>query len=300
MRFLLVVALAALANAMAPPRALYTGPGFRIVRCFPQLARREADAAVAAGRVTVNGAVAGVALRIKSGDVVTLDGRLADWESFAASLDADGASSTLEYWAYRKPLGVVCTTDAKDKRSLRFAPALARLFSAKKRVFPVGRLDADSEGLVLLTSDGACADACAQPRSKLEKTYVVALDRRCDDAALAALAAGVEITTTQQRTGATTTAVTRPCRVERRGDGLVIALTEGRHRQIRKMAEAVGRTVTRLERVGLGALALGDLAPGDARPLTETERAALVVRRPPPPPPRARPGRGGRRPRRRT
>ena len=88
-------------RAMAPP-SKYTGPGFRVVRCFPQLSRRDADKAVCDGRVTVNGRVAKPALRVKSGDVVTLDGRKQDWEAFAASLDENGR----RFVVYNKPTGV--------------------------------------------------------------------------------------------------------------------------------------------------------------------------------------------------
>ena len=107
------------ARAMAPPRK-YAGPGFRVVRCFPKLSRRDADKAVCDGRVTVNGHVAKPALRVKSGDVVTLDGRKQDWEAFAASLDENAR----RFVVYNKPAGVTCTTDAQDRRSLRFQPCL--------------------------------------------------------------------------------------------------------------------------------------------------------------------------------
>jgi len=133
-----------LIHAAASLSSKYTGPGFRVVRCFPKLSRRDADKAVCDGRVKVNGRVAKPALRVKSGDVVTLDGRKQDWEAFAASLDENGR----RFVVYNKPAGVTCTTDNNDRRSLRFQPALKRYFSAG-RVFPVGRLDADSEGLVL-------------------------------------------------------------------------------------------------------------------------------------------------------
>ena len=89
------------ARAMAPPRK-YAGPGFRVVRCFPKLSRRDADKAVCDGRVMVNGCVAKPALRVKSGDVVTLDGRKQDWEAFAASLDGNDR----RFVVYNKPAGV--------------------------------------------------------------------------------------------------------------------------------------------------------------------------------------------------
>ena len=260
------------ARAMAPPRK-YTGPGFRVVRCFPKLSRRDADKAVCDGRVTVNGRVAKPALRVKSGDVVTLDGRKQDWEDFAASLDGNDR----RFVVYNKPAGVTCTTDANDRRSLKFQPALKRYFAAG-RVFPVGRLDADSEGLVLLTDDGKCADALLQPKSKVAKTYVVEFERDVDDGDVTRLADGVEIETPQQRSGATTTQKTRPCEVSREGDRrLRFVLSEGRNRQLRRMAEAVGHAVVRLERVAFGPLAVDGLERGAARELTASERAEVVA-----------------------
>ncbi|KAH8076254.1 RNA pseudouridylate synthase [Aureococcus anophagefferens] len=168
--------------------ALNTGAGFRVVRCFPELSRRAADAAVAAGRVRVNGETAKPSLRLRSGDTLALDGKKRDWEALAAKLEGGGG---LEYYAYHKPEGVACTTDANDRRSLRRAPALKKLFAGGKRVFPAGRLDVDSCGLVLLTNDGAAADAALQPSSKLDKVYEVELDRRAADDDVAALAAGL-------------------------------------------------------------------------------------------------------------
>ena len=268
---MLILVLIHAARAMAPPRK-YTGPGFRVVRCFPKLSRRDADKAVCDGRVTVNGRVAKPALRVKSSDVVTLDGRKQDWEPFAASLDENAR----RFVVYNKPAGVTCTTDNNDRRSLRFQPALKRYFSAG-RVFPVGRLDADSEGLVLLTDDGTCADALLQPKSKVAKTYVVEFERDVDDGDVARLADGVEIETPQQRSGATTTQRTRPCEVSREGDKrLRFILSEGRNRQLRRMAEAVGHAVVRLERVAFGPLAVDGLERGAARELTASERAEVV------------------------
>ena len=109
---LLILVLMHAARAMAPPRK-YAGPGFRVVRCFPKLSRRDADKAVCDGRVTVNGRVAKPALRVKSGDVVTLDGRKQDWEAFAASLDENDRRFVI----YNKPAGVTCTTDVYTVRA---------------------------------------------------------------------------------------------------------------------------------------------------------------------------------------
>ena len=208
--------------------------------------------------------------RVKSGDVVTLDGRKQDWEAFAASLTVmTDASSfiTSRRWSHlhhgRSTTGGLCAIQ----------PALKRYFSAG-RVFPVGRLDADSEGLVLLTDDGKCADALLQPKSKVAKTYVVEFERDVDDGDVTRLADGVEIETPQQRSGATTTQKTRPCEVSREGDRrLRFILSEGRNRQLRRMAEAVGHAVVRLERVAFALDWPTGLERGAARELTASERA---------------------------
>ena len=123
-------------------------------------------------------------------------------------------------------------------------------------MFPVGRLDRDSSGLVLLTDDGRVPEALLDPKNKASKTYDVDVDRFVSDKAIEALRSGVVITTTQQRDGITTTAATSPCEVFRipvtkgshGADALRFVLTEGRNRQIRKMCEAIGVEVTSLHR----------------------------------------------------
>ncbi|KAK7230871.1 RNA pseudouridylate synthase [Aureococcus anophagefferens] len=216
-------------------------------------------------------------LRLRSGDTLALDGKKRDWEALAAKLEGGGG---LEYYAYHKPEGVACTTDANDRRSLRRAPALKKLFAGGKRVFPAGRLDVDSCGLVLLTNDGAAADASAlQPSSKLDKVYEVELDRRAADDDVAALAAGVEIATPLQR-GSKAEKTGKRCPATRRGGGrrwLVVTLAEGRNRQLRRMAEALGYEVTSLRRVAFGPVSLGDLRPGTLRPLRGGRDAVILA-----------------------
>ena len=268
--------LFALLLPVAAALSAYTGKGFRVVRWFPGLPRREADAVVLAGRVRVNGEQAAPSLRLRSGDRLSLDGKARDWEALAEALEGENGGGLLRYWAYAKPVGVTCTTDRNDRRSLRRAPELSDLF-AGSRVFPMGRLDLDSEGLVILTNDGATADAALQPRSKLDKCYEVDLDRRCSDADVEQLAAGVRITTPLQRgKQVEREATTLPCSVERgAGTRLVVTLSEGRNRQLRRMAAALGYEVTSLRRVRFGPVALGDLAPRGVRALTESEIGGL-------------------------
>ena len=215
----------------ASSSASYTGSGFRLVRCMPHLKRREADDAVSAGRVRVNGELVRPSRRVVSGDVVTLDGRVQDWEAFAeASESSVGApGSGFAYLKYNKPRGVTCTMEASQRSSMMYAlkDEIKALHGA--RLFPVGRLDRDSSGLVLLTDDGRVPEALLDPERKAPKVYEVDAIPPPTDADIARLAAGVTITTTQQRTMQTTTAPTLPCEV-RRIDGrgaLRFTLCEG-------------------------------------------------------------------------
>ena len=188
------------------------------------------------------------------------------------------------YLKYNKPRGVTCTMEPSQRSSMLYAlkdelkvlaEAKARLLNddASKRdvkiggparVFPVGRLDRDSSGLVLLTDDGRVPEALLDPRNKASKTYDVDVDRFVSDASIEKLRSGVVITTTQQRDGIETTAATSPCDVFRipvtkgshGADALRFVLTEGRNRQIRKMCEAIGVEVTSLHRRSIGDVSL--------------------------------------------
>ena len=222
---------------------------------MPHLKRREADAAVSAGRVLVNGALVRPSRRVLDGDVVTLDGRVMRWEARANAVEAglgdpigDGSGDpgrhAFVYLKYHKPRGVVCTMEPSRADSLLFAlkDELTALGRAKRaddaasadhagaratrgakararrvkpaRVFPVGRLDKESSGLVLLTDDGRVSEALLDPRRKAPKTYDVDVHPPASLADAETLARGVVIETTQQRTGIVTVAPTLPCVVE--------------------------------------------------------------------------------------
>ena len=165
-----------------------------------------------------------------------------------------------------------------DRRSLKFPARAEARFSAGGRVFPVGRLDADSEGLVLLTDDGKCADALLQPKSKVAKTYVVEFERDVDDG-------DVHDWRTASRSRRRSSApARRPPKnaavrgLSREGERrLRFVLSEGRNRQLRRMVEAVGHAVVRLERVAFGPLAVDGLERGAAREPTASERAGVVA-----------------------
>ena len=288
------------------PKPRYTGDGFRLVRCMPHLKRREADEAVSAGRVRVNDALVKPSLRVRAGDVVTLDGKVLDWEPFAAATEGAIAAATclngengFVYLAYNKPRGVTCTMESSQRSSMMYSlkdelkvlgsiPNAAALRNKGQgtsvRVFPVGRLDRDSSGLVVLTDDGRVPEALLDPSRKAPKTYEVDVTPAPSTSAIEKLRAGVVITTTQQRDGETTTGPTLPCSVDiirKRGDGkfatLRFELREGRNRQIRKMCDAVGVDVTRLHRVSVGEVSLDEssLEVGGVRALSGDELDAI-------------------------
>lgn len=265
--------------------ASYEGDGFRLVRCMPHLKRREADAAVSAGRVLVNGELVRPSQRVRGGDVVTLDGRVMNWEPYAVAVEAElsddaaGATSRFVYLAYNKPRGVVCTMEPGQRTSLHYVLERERKRLNNVRVFPVGRLDKDSSGLVLLTNDGRVSDALLDPSRKAEKEYDVDVDREVNEDDARRLAEGVVITTTQQRGMEETTAATQPCRVTKIGErSLRFVLKEGRNRQIRKMCEALTYDVRVLHRTRIDELRLGELERGGLRPLDEDELRALSAR----------------------
>jgi 23S rRNA pseudouridine2605 synthase len=166
--------------------------------------------------------------------------------------------------ALHKPRGVVTTR--RDERGRKTVYDL--LPPGLPWVFPAGRLDADSEGLLILTSDSALAVRLTEPEHRVPKTYHMTLDAACSEEDLRRLRRGVELSDGR----------TRPARVRRLGeDGreLEVILTEGRNRQLRRMAAAVGRRVRRLVRVAVGGLKLGDLPPGGCRVLEESDLRRL-------------------------
>ncbi len=221
--------------------------------------RRGAEALLRAGRVRVNGEPVEIGASADPDcDQIAVDGRLLAFEP-------------IEYWILHKPRGVITT-----RRDPQGRPTVMDLVPESERcLFPVGRLDRDSEGLVLLTNDGPLAHALLHPSHEVEREYRVTVQGRIGAAALRQLARGVEL-----RDGA----VTAPARVGRavfRARGgtsrFTLVLIEGRKRQIRRACGALGHPVLRLLRVRLGPLRLGALAPGATRPLRARERSALAA-----------------------
>ncbi len=204
---------------------------------------------VAAGRVTVGGEVVGDPARdVGEGDEVRVDGSLVGVEA-------------LEVWAVNKPAGVVSTAREPGSR-----PAVVELVDSPARLYPVGRLDADSTGLLLLTNDGALANRLTHPRYEVRKAYRVQLRRPPAEGDLRRLASGVQLED----------GPTAPAEVRRLGEREVeIVLREGRNRQVRRMAEAIGNDVVALRRVRFGPIELGDLPVGRARRLSAAELTEL-------------------------
>jgi 23S rRNA pseudouridine2604 synthase len=216
--------------------------------------RREADQWIDAGRVTVNGTPAVLGTQVAAGDDVRVDGR------------AVRARPKRIYLALNKPVGIECTTDRGVSGNI------VDFVGYPERVFPLGRLDKDSEGLILLTNDGDIVNTILRAENEHEKEYVVAVDRPLTPAFLAGMAAGVPILDT----------VTNPCTVTQVGRNTFrIVLTQGLNRQIRRMCEHFGYTVRRLQRVRIMHVHLGSLPTGQWRHLSPAElRGLLPARRP--------------------
>jgi 23S rRNA pseudouridine2605 synthase len=211
--------------------------------------RRRAELIISKGRVTVGGAVVTDPARdVGEGDDVRVDG-------------SPVGAEALEVWAVNKPAGVVSTAREPGSR-----PAVVELVDSKARLYPVGRLDADSTGLLLLTNDGELANRLTHPRFGVAKAYLARLGKPPSDRDLERLRRGVEL-----EDGRTAPAeVNRVSRQE-----IEITLREGRNRQVRRMVEAVGNRVVALRRIRFGPLALGRLAKGGCRRLSEGEIAQL-------------------------
>ncbi len=212
------------------------------------LSRRKADKAIEEGRVMIDGEVAVLGSTVEPGSVVTLDGKVI------------GEREKTVIYAYNKPLGQVCTAYEADKKSI------FRSVTFPMKVNYVGRLDKDSQGLLLLTNDGELSNAIQKARNHHEKEYVVRVDKPLTEEFLKGMREGVPILDT----------VTRPCTVRRHGqNSFKIIITQGLNRQIRRMCEYFGYRVVFLKRIRVMNVGLGDLAPGEYRELTPEEERVL-------------------------
>jgi 23S rRNA pseudouridine2605 synthase len=210
--------------------------------------RRRADGLIKAGRVTVNGEPGQLNTFVGSRDRVELDGRLL-------------ARQEAAYVLLNKPPGVVTTARDPEGR-----PTVVGLVGHPLRIVPVGRLDADTTGALLLTNDGELAHRLAHPRYEVDKVYVAEVEGDVSREALAALERGVELDDGR----------TAPARARRLGPGRVeLVLHEGRKHQVKRMLAAVGHPVRRLHRSRYGPLTVKGLEPGEWRKLTTAEVASL-------------------------
>ncbi|WP_100641529.1 pseudouridine synthase [Alteromonas facilis] len=215
--------------------------------------RREADALISAGRVKINNKVPELGTKVVEGDVVSVDGK----PIHAVKKD----KSDRVYIAYHKPVGVICTTEKNVKGNIIDAVGIK-----KPRIFPIGRLDKPSEGLILLTSDGDIVNKILRAENAHDKVYRVTVNKPINPRFIARMSRGVPILNT----------VTKPCKVTAVGQqSFEIVLTQGLNRQIRRMCEYLGYDVTRLVRKRIMHINLKGLAVGQWRHLTEDELSVL-------------------------
>ncbi|MBO9732596.1 MAG: 23S rRNA pseudouridine(2604) synthase RluF [Chitinophaga sp.] len=206
--------------------------------------RREADKYIEQGRVTINDNIASKGNRVKDGDVVEVDG------------EPLKKKKTTVYIALNKPKGITCTTDLKDKTNI------IDYVNFSSRIFPIGRLDKRSEGLIFLTNDGDIVNKILRAGNQHEKEYIVTVDKPIDLEFVKSMRNGVRILGV----------MTQKCFVQQEGPNRFrIILTQGLNRQIRRMCEALGYEVVTLKRTRIMNMTLKDLAPGSWRYFTKEE-----------------------------
>jgi 23S rRNA pseudouridine2604 synthase len=217
--------------------------------------RREADRLLAARRVTVDGDPAGIGTVVAEGDTVLVDGQP------LRARTAKAGRRRHVYIALNKPVGITCTTETEVKGNI------VDFVGHEQRIFPVGRLDKDSEGLILMTSNGDIVNQILRAENGHQKEYLVAVNKPVTEEFLRGMARGVRIHNQ----------MTLPCRTSRIGKlGFRIVLQQGLNRQIRLMATAFGYRVTQLRRVRIDNIKLAALKPGQWRNLTDVELRGLL------------------------
>jgi 23S rRNA pseudouridine2604 synthase len=212
--------------------------------------RREADGWIEAARVTINGAVATLGTQVKANDDVRIDGKPLKEKPHDV------------YIALHKPVGITCTTERHIKGNI------IDFVGHRERIFPIGRLDKDSEGLILLTNNGDIVNRVLRAEDAHEKEYVVTVDKPVTAQFLKEMARGVRILGT----------ITKPCRTKRlEANVFEITLTQGLNRQIRRMCTACSYRVRRLQRTRIMHVRLGDLPTGKWRELSREEVDNLLA-----------------------
>ncbi len=207
--------------------------------------RREADRLIEAGKVTVDGMTAATGMKVLPSQTVTVDGKTVRGKDRPVLL------------AVNKPRGIVCTTSDKDR-----AENIVEFLKYPVRIYPIGRLDKDSEGLLLMTNQGELVNRILRSRYGHEKEYLVTVDKPVTKDFIEKMSRGVEILDT----------CTKPCEVEKTGEcSFRIILTQGLNRQIRRMCEALGFHVKTLKRIRIMNMKLGNLRTGESRKITGEE-----------------------------
>ena len=214
--------------------------------------RREADKLIEQNRVKINGQIPELGTKVQPGDLVLVDGK-------RINAVADNKSDRV-YIAYNKPIGITCTTERDVRGNIIDA------IKHKKRIFPIGRLDKPSEGLIFLTSDGDIVNKILRAENAHDKEYLVTVDKPLSERFVERMQRGVPILDT----------ITKPCVVKVQSRFVFsIILTQGLNRQIRRMCEYLGYEVTKLKRTRIMNVKLDNLKPGQWRNLTEQEMAEI-------------------------
>ncbi len=230
-------------------------PGKRLNKYISETgicSRREADKLIEQNRVTINDKIPELGTKVMPDDKVKVNGKL-------IGATPDNKSDRV-YIAYNKPIGITCTTERHVKGNIIDA------IRHKQRIFPIGRLDKPSEGLILLTSDGDIVNKILRAENAHDKEYEVTVNQPISERFLKRMAGGVPILGT----------VTKPCQVQARGKyKFTIILTQGLNRQIRRMCEFLGYEVTKLKRNRIMHIDLAKLRAGQWRNLTEDEMTQL-------------------------
>lgn len=210
--------------------------------------RREADKLIESGVVTIDNVKATMGTKVSKGQVVKVNGKLISKEE------------DLVYIVLNKPVGITCTTEHKVKGNI------VDFVNHKKRIFPIGRLDKDSQGLILMTNDGDIVNKILRAGNNHEKEYIVTVNKPINDEFVRRMSGGIKILGQ----------VTKKCFVEKIGNNTFrIILTQGLNRQIRRMCEALGYDVVKLKRIRIMNINLGDLKIGQWRDLTYKELKGL-------------------------
>lgn len=206
--------------------------------------RREAERFITEGRVTINGKPTQLGNRVYEGDVVKIDGKPLK------------AKPKTIYIALNKPVGIVCTTDSKERKNI------VKFVGHPQRLFPIGRLDKPSEGLIFLTNDGDIVNKILRAGNNHEKEYIVTVNKPINERFIKKMSNGIPILGT----------VTKKCKVERVSDNVFkITLVQGLNRQIRRMCEYLGYEVKKLKRTRIMNITLGNLKVGEWRELSSKE-----------------------------